>query len=112
MDETSVLHATKTLVDYDPLLGSLLVLALAGIVALFLWAKSLLKQLTQSQANHLEDVRKYADEGASTRAIVSANTEQIRSTGEHVAKMFELARTHHETTSRLFDFVKERMRHQ
>lgn len=96
MNEQSVIDAGKNIMSYDPLLGSLLILALAGIVFLFLQMKSVLKEKSACQQAHLEDVRKFAAESETTRTIIGANTDQLRANTE--------------ATSRLIEFVRERMR--
>lgn len=110
MNDTSLISAGKSLMDYDPLLGSLLVIMMAAIVAMFFWAKSILKEKSEAQLAHLEDVRRFASESEATRSIVSANTEQIRATGEAVVKLADQARNNAEGIARLSDLVRERIR--
>lgn len=96
MNEQSVIDAGRNIMTYDPLLGSLLVLALAAIVVLFLQVRSVLREKSECQQAHLEDVRKFAAESENTRSIIGANTEQLRANTE--------------ATGRLIEFVRERMR--
>lgn len=110
MNENTLIEAGKSIIDYDPILGSLLVIMMAAIVALFLWARSILKEKSDVQRSHLEDVRKFAAESESTRTIVNANTEQIRHTGEAVTKLVDQARNNAEAVTRLSEFIRERIR--
>lgn len=92
MNEQSVIDAGRNIMTYDPLLGSLLILSLAGTVALFMWARSILKEKSVCQTAHLEDVRRFASETETTRSIVAANTEQLRSNTEATVKLGDLVR--------------------
>lgn len=92
MNEQTVIDAGKNIMSYDPLLGSLLILAIAGIVAVFLWARSILKEKSAVQTAHLEDVRKFVLETEVTRSVVAANTEQLRSNTEATVKLGDLVR--------------------
>lgn len=92
MNEQSVIDAGRNIMGYDPLLGSLLVIALAGIVALFLNLNRLHKEKAACQQAHLEDVRKFVLETEVTRSVVAANTEQLRSNTEATVKLGDLVR--------------------
>lgn len=92
MDGDTIVKAGENIMRHDPLLGSLLILLMAVIVALFLWAKSILKDKTSAHQAHLEDVRKYASETEAVRSVIVTNTDQLRANTDATRSLNELVR--------------------
>lgn len=88
--DQSVIDAGRTLMDADPVLGSMIVLLMAVVGYLTYWIRNILKEKDERLDAHLEDVRKYAAETEATRSIISANTAQITANTETTKIMIEV----------------------
>lgn len=92
MTEQSVVDAGQNFINADPVLGSIIVVLMIVIAALFLWIKAVLKEKDEKQLAHLDDVRKFTSEVVENRVVVAANTDQLRTNTETMKTMIEIFR--------------------